>query len=146
MLLPDLLQTPTPRPGRSELATPHQEEHGGQSNEGGEATDPHGHYDTQVMPDSSTHRPPGATSPSEETSEPLDPRLLRRLFIAFLIIAAIAVLSIISFPRANLTIPWYVFGLTFIVIVAAALAPLFEQEPAPADDNDDPAGRIGPRK
>jgi uncharacterized membrane protein len=84
--------------------------------------------------------------PSEDhrpDAEPLDPHLGRRLFIAFLVIAALGLTSAIFLPRAGLSVPWYVFAITFAAIVAAALAPLFEGREDPATADEEPAGQIG---
>jgi hypothetical protein len=97
------------------------------------------------MPDPGTRDPAHPEESTDASVQPLDPRLVRRLFIAFVLIVAIAIASAIFLPRAGLSIPWYLFALVFLAIVAAAMAPLFEGQP-PADDTDDgdTAGRIGP--
>jgi hypothetical protein len=93
------------------------------------------------MSDSSNDRPDGG---ADSDVQPLDPRLARRLLGAFLLIAILAIASAVLLPRAGLSIPWYVFGLTFLAILAAALAPLLEGSPPDDDGSRDTAGRIGP--
>lgn len=85
-----------------------------------------------------------AAEDTASDTQPIDPRLLRRLFVAFLIIAGLTLVSVVFLPRAGLVVPWYVFALVFLVIVAAALAPALEgrMEADPVED-EDVAGRIG---
>jgi hypothetical protein len=94
------------------------------------------------MHDPGNHEPDAGSDPDVQ---PLDPRLARRLLVAFLLIALLAIASAVLLPRAGLSIPWFVFALAFLAILAAALAPLLEGQPPEDDENSrDVAGRIGP--
>lgn len=72
---------------------------------------------------------------------------LRRLFIAGLLSAAIAVVCWLVLPRAGVYVPWYVPVMAFAVIVVAALMRVAEIGGDDGDDEDDAppdvAGRIG---
>jgi len=77
--------------------------------------------------------------------DPADKGVAQRLFIGFILIVAMVVVSWKILPAAGVYVPWYVPVLAFIVIIVSVLARRID---APVDDDDDDdtgiAGRIDP--
>jgi hypothetical protein len=75
-----------------------------------------------------------------------DKALFRRLFVAFLLTAGLALVCIKALPAAGVDVPWYVPVLGFAVILVSVLARRVEEGAGDDEDGDDGdiAGRIGP--